>query len=83
MKPTDSGRPQFSTEEAQAIVLERWNLRGKARELPSERDQNFHIGAERGTEYVLKIANVREKRDVLELQVQAIRHQAEHGPDCT
>ena len=38
MKPTDSGRPQFSTEGAQAIVLKLWNLRGTARELPSERD---------------------------------------------
>lgn len=81
MKPTESGRPQFSTEEAQALVVETWKLKGTARELPSERDQNFHIRAEGGAEGVLKIANVLEKREVLELQVQAIRHLARSVPD--
>lgn len=81
MKPTESGRPQFSNEDAQARVLGLWNVKSMARELPSERDQNFHIRAEGGAEYVLKIANVREKKEVLELQVQAIRHLARSVPD--
>src|SRR4030067_1069894 len=81
MKPTESGRPQFSTEEAQALVVETWKLKGTARELPSERDQNFHIRAEGGAECVLKIANVLEKREVLELQGQAIRQLARSVPD--
>jgi len=67
MKPTESTRPQFSNEDAQALVLGLWDVKSMARELPSERDQNFYIRAEGGAEYVLKIANVREKREVLEL----------------
>jgi 4-aminobutyrate aminotransferase-like enzyme/Ser/Thr protein kinase RdoA (MazF antagonist) len=81
MKPTESTRPQFSNEDAQALVFGLWNVKSMARELPSERDQNFHIRAEGGAEFVLKIANVREKREVLELQVQAIRHLARSVPD--
>ena len=81
MKPREPIRPRFSNEEAQAIVLKLWNLTSTARELPSERDLNFHIRAENGPEFVLKISNSREKREVLELQVQAIRHLARHVPD--
>jgi len=81
MKPTESTRPQFSNGEARALVLGLWNVKSMARELPSERGQNFHIRAEGGAEYVLKIANAREKREVLELQVQAIRHLARFVPD--
>ena len=50
MKPTESARPQFSNEDARALVLGLWNVKSMARELPSERDQNFHIRAEAGAE---------------------------------
>lgn len=81
MKPKKSGRPQFTIGEAQAIVYGLWNLRSTARELPSERDQNFHIRADGGGEYVLKIASEQEQWEVLELQVRSIRHLAQFAPE--
>jgi len=80
MGPKTPPRPQFSTDEARAIALDLWKIRAAAGELPSERDQNFHLRSEKGSEYVLKIANSREKLDVLELQVQAIHHLARLVP---
>jgi len=76
MKPTGSARPDFSAEDAQDLVLKLWNIKGLAMELPSERDQNFQLHAGSGADYILKIANALEKKEVLELQVLAIRHLA-------
>jgi 4-aminobutyrate aminotransferase-like enzyme/Ser/Thr protein kinase RdoA (MazF antagonist) len=76
MKPKTPPRPQFSAEEVQAIALDLWKIKAAATELPSERDQNFHLRSEEGLEYVFKIANSWEKRDILDLQVQAIHHLA-------
>jgi 4-aminobutyrate aminotransferase-like enzyme/Ser/Thr protein kinase RdoA (MazF antagonist) len=52
-------------------------------ELPSERDQNFSVRVDGEIRYVLKISNALEKRDVLELQVQAVRHLAANVPEFT
>lgn len=76
MEPTESARPRFSAEEAEALILELWKIKGAATELPSERDQNFRILSGGGAGYILKIANTREKREVLELQALATRHLA-------
>ncbi len=80
MKPKTPQRPQFSAEEVQAIAFDLWKIRAAARELPSERDQNFHLRSEKGSEYVFKIANSWEKLEVLELQLQAIHHLARLVP---
>ena len=81
MEPTVSARPQFSAEEAEALVFKIWNIRGSASELTSERDQNFRVLGGSGAGYIFKIANRLEKREVLELQVLATRHLARNVPD--
>ncbi|MFW9777327.1 MAG: aminotransferase class III-fold pyridoxal phosphate-dependent enzyme [Candidatus Heimdallarchaeota archaeon] len=67
-------RPEFSEEEAQAIVMKLYGVNGIAQEFPSERDQNFYLRASDGLEFVLKIASTLEKREILDFQNQALIH---------
>ena len=60
--------PRLSLSEAQRIAADTFARTGIAARLPSERDQNFVIDADRGERFVLKIANSDESRAVLELQ---------------
>lgn len=75
--------PAFGDDEAIAVVRDRYGLDVSARSLVSERDQNFQLLARDGQQYVLKIANAAELREVTEFQIQALMHVAayvkEHG----
>lgn len=53
-----------------------YGLDAGATELAGERDQNFHLRAESGRDFVLKIYNIGEKKEVLDLQNGALRHLA-------
>ena len=72
--------PRFTAEEIAAIAAELFGLRGQASDLGSERDQTFLIddGAAGG---VLKISNLGEDADVLDLEAKAIEHIARVDPD--
>jgi len=61
-------------EQAHDIAKSLYNLSGTLRELPSERDQNFHLIGTDGHENILKIAAASEKRETLEMQNSAMRH---------
>ncbi|MFW9975073.1 MAG: aminotransferase class III-fold pyridoxal phosphate-dependent enzyme, partial [Candidatus Thorarchaeota archaeon] len=74
MESRDHERPNFKTNEVRDIVKSLYGLSGDIRELPSERDQNFHIIADTGEEYVLKIAAESERRETLEMQNSAMHH---------
>ncbi len=64
--------PRFSTEEAARIARDLFGLDTAAKQLPSERDQNFCLTTAQGETYVLKLANSIERREVLDLQNQAM-----------
>jgi len=51
-----------------------FGLAATAKQLPSERDQNFYLTDSSGQAYVLKLANATERREMLEFQNQAMRH---------
>jgi Ser/Thr protein kinase RdoA (MazF antagonist) len=70
-----------STATAEAVALERWGIAGRAKALTGERDRNFHLRAEDGSEFVLKFANPVEDAAVTDMQVQALRHIARVDPD--
>lgn len=72
--------PDFSIEDAVRIAREHFGIDSEARPLPGERDQNFHLTAPGGAEYVLKIANVAEEESVLDLQNRAMEHLAASAP---
>lgn len=74
MDARDQERPNFTIEEAREIVKSLYGLSGDLRELPSERDQNFHVITDAGDEYVLKIAAKSELRETLEMQNSAMHH---------
>ncbi|WP_319407245.1 aminotransferase class III-fold pyridoxal phosphate-dependent enzyme [uncultured Desulfosarcina sp.] len=71
--------PRFSERQAAALAENLFNLSASAEGLPSERDQNFRLQDGTGGQFVLKIANAAETREVLELQNRAMTHVAEQG----
>ena len=66
--------PRFSEQEAVGIAHNDFGLDVCARQLPSERDQNFHLTCLTGEQYVLKVANATEGLEVLEFQNQVMMH---------
>ena len=72
--------PAFSTQEAEAIVQRSFDIQASAHSLDSERDQNFHLRAKDGSEWVLKIANPAENPALLDMQTQALLHIAKIDP---
>ncbi len=70
--------PRFSEEEAVRIAHDNFGLDVSARQLPSERDQNFRLTCRSGKQYVLKVANATEPLEVLEFQNQVMMHLARH-----
>jgi 4-aminobutyrate aminotransferase-like enzyme/aminoglycoside phosphotransferase (APT) family kinase protein len=71
--------PTFTEQVVGRFVQEYYGLRGVVRPLPSERDQNFYLQAEDGREFVLKIANVGEQLEILDLQNKAMEHLTTHA----
>ena len=67
-------RPAFSLQEAAQIAHDLYNLTATVRELPSERDQNFHLKTSEGEQYILKIAGQTESLHDLELENALITH---------
>ena len=68
--------PRFDLRTAERVAREHFGADGRATELTSERDQNFRIERADGTSFVLKIANAREERALLEAQQAALMHVA-------
>jgi Ser/Thr protein kinase RdoA (MazF antagonist) len=74
--------PCFNVESAEAIAEEHFGVRASARQLPSERDQNFLLTGSSGEKFVLKIANALEAPAFLEAQNAALKHLAQRVSFC-
>ena len=72
--------PRFTEEEALALTADLFGITATALPLPSERDQNFLLVTASGPEFVLKIANASEAREVLDAQNVALEHLARRDP---
>lgn len=72
--------PRLSPDTARRFARDTWGIDGTPSPLPSERDQNFRLSSGDGREFVLKIANATERRDVLEFQDAALEHLARTAP---
>lgn len=66
--------PGFDVESAVAIAKEYFDIRVSARQLPSERDQNFLLTDRAGEKFVLKIANALEVPEFIEAQNAVLKH---------
>jgi 4-aminobutyrate aminotransferase-like enzyme/Ser/Thr protein kinase RdoA (MazF antagonist) len=75
-----SKAPALSTADAERIAGDVFGVHAAARPLASERDQNFHLRAENGREFVLKIANPSEDPAVVDFQTRALLHIAACDP---
>ncbi|MFW9810202.1 MAG: aminotransferase class III-fold pyridoxal phosphate-dependent enzyme [Candidatus Thorarchaeota archaeon] len=73
MDARDPKRPSLDMNSAREIVEGLYGLTGTLNELPSERDQNFHLITDSGTEFVLKIAAESEKLETLDFQNRAMQ----------
>lgn len=62
----------IKTEEAEALVFDVYGVKATARSLPGEYDDNFHLRAAFGNEFVLKIMHPSRERDLIDLQCQAL-----------
>jgi 4-aminobutyrate aminotransferase-like enzyme/Ser/Thr protein kinase RdoA (MazF antagonist) len=72
--------PLIDENEVRGIAHEYFSLDGEFHSLPSERDQNFDIRCDDGRRFVMRIANIDEKEDTIDLQVSALKHLAEINP---
>ena len=66
--------PPTSEAEAEALARAHWGVPGTARRLTGERDHNFHLHADDGRDFVLKITNPAEDRSVTDFQTRALLH---------
>ncbi len=66
--------PRFSEQDAVRIARDLFGLSVCAGQLPSERDQNFHLTCLTGEQFVLKVANATERVEVLEFQNRVMMH---------
>ena len=66
--------PQFTEQDAIAIMKDLYDIQATADALPSERDQNFRMSISSNGCFVLKIANALEELTLLDCQNQAMQH---------
>jgi 4-aminobutyrate aminotransferase-like enzyme/Ser/Thr protein kinase RdoA (MazF antagonist) len=65
-------RPRFSADDAVRIARDLFGVAAQARELPSERDQNFHLVCDSADQFVLKLSNLTVSEETLDCQNQAM-----------
>ncbi len=63
-----------SLEEIERLAHVHYGIVAQARRLASERDENFHLTASSGEQFLLKISNAAEDPSVTDFQTQAFRH---------
>ncbi len=74
MRETDVLRPQFTLDQAEGLALSQFGVSGRIKPLPSDSDQNFLIRESDDCAFVLKIANGRQQREILNFQNAMLRH---------
>ena len=73
--------PAFDAEAAARIAREAFGVTGAPRPLWGERDQNFAIDGDGAVSHVLKISNIREAPEELDLQLRALCWLEKTAPD--
>jgi len=69
-----------SAADAARIARDLYGLSTEARSLHGEYDDNFHLTADDGTEYVLKVMHPERERGFVDLQCQVLGHLAGRAP---
>jgi 4-aminobutyrate aminotransferase-like enzyme/Ser/Thr protein kinase RdoA (MazF antagonist) len=66
-------------EEATRLARDLYGLDAEAKSLPGEYDDNFHLTARDGREFVLKVMHPARERSFIDLQCQALQHLAKRA----
>lgn len=69
--------------EAVRLAGQFYALEIRARTLPGEYDDNFHLSAVDGNEFVLKVMHPARERSFIDLQCQALRHLEKQAPQLS
>lgn len=77
----DSPAPNVTSAEAQDLARQLFGMEGKATQLASERDTNFHLVAQGGRGFVLKFANPAEAPAITNFQTEALLALERRDPD--
>lgn len=72
--------PQFSPDDAAALLAAHYGLSGELALLNSERDQNFKLTTAEGKSFILKIINASEPETESRFQTALLNHIREHAP---
>jgi Ser/Thr protein kinase RdoA (MazF antagonist) len=74
-------KPEFSAEEAGALLAQHFGLKGTLAPLDSERDLNFKVTVADGATYILKIINAAEPEIESDFQSTLLKHLGENTGD--
>jgi 4-aminobutyrate aminotransferase-like enzyme/Ser/Thr protein kinase RdoA (MazF antagonist) len=66
-------------EEAARLARDLYRLNVTAKSLPGEYDDNFHLTAADGAQFVLKVMHPARERSFIDLQCHALQHLAQHA----
>jgi len=72
--------PQLTVEDAQELARRFYGRDLRACELTSERDRNFRMEGADGSEFLLKVSNPAEARDIVNLQTCVLNHIRQSAP---
>src|ERR1700686_648610 len=75
---SDVAQP-VGVEEAVRLARNLYGLDVMAKFLPGEYDDNFHLIAADGAQFVLKVMHPARERSFIDLQCQALQHLAKHA----
>jgi 4-aminobutyrate aminotransferase-like enzyme/Ser/Thr protein kinase RdoA (MazF antagonist) len=81
MKFLHANAPALPPDRVRRIAAERFGLRGTAKTLYSERDQNTLLREADGRAWMLKVANIDEDPAAIDCQIQVLRHIQRVDPD--
>jgi len=72
--------PQLAAQDAESLARRVYGLELRAHEFSCERDRNFRMDAADGSQFLLKIFNPAEARDIANLQTCILNHLRQHAP---
>lgn len=75
-----SARPDLAVDRVAAILEAEWGISGELIDVGGDRDQNLVVTTKASRKYLLKIGQPGEARGVLDMQLAALRHAAQHDP---
>lgn len=79
MSTIEKPSARFTKNEIKKTISEVYGIKGSVRQLESYIDQNFHITDQSGKQFVFKIANLSQKKDELDAQIQSMKYVAKHS----